>query len=404
MTALDETTSRSSDLAELRHSIHMEPELGLHLPGTQARVLDALGGLPLDVSTGDELTSVTAVLRGERPGPTVLLRADMDALPLVEGVDVPFRSRVDGAMHACGHDLHTTMLVGAAHVLAGRREVLAGKVVFMFQPGEEGFDGAGAMIREGVLDAAGERPAAAYALHVFSSTWRHGVFATRPGPIMAASDLLTVTVRGAGGHGSAPHKAKDPIPAACEMTLALQTFLTRSIDPMEPAVITVGSLHAGNRYNIIPDSAELVATVRTFDPDVRAAVEEGSRRVCEGIAAAHGLEVDVRFEGQYPVTVNAAEEADFVGRTVEDLFGEDRRLDLRHPITGAEDFSRVIDAVPGAMVFLGAMPPGGEDRAHPDNHSAMATFDDGVLADGAALYAELALRRLAAGRPRLTGG
>ncbi|HLI24423.1 MAG TPA: M20 family metallopeptidase [Acidimicrobiales bacterium] len=396
MNLVEEAAGRASDLAELRHAIHQEPELGLHLPGTQRRVLDALSGLPLEVTEGDELSSVTAVLRGGRPGPTVLLRGDMDALPLVEAVDVPFRSRVDGAMHACGHDLHTTMLVGAAHLLAGHRHELAGNVVFMFQPGEEGFDGAGKMIGEGVLEAGGQHPVAAYALHVFSSAWPHGTFATRSGPIMAASDVLTVTVRGSGGHGSAPHRARDPIPAAAEMTLALQTFITRSIDAFEPTVITVGSLHAGNRYNIIPDKAELVATVRTFDPGIRRQVTQGAERVCRGIAAAHGVEVDVRFDDQYPVTVNNADESGFVGRTVADLFGESRFLDLPHAITGAEDFSRVVDAVPGAMVFLGAMPEGADPNRRPDNHSAEASFDDGVLADGTALYAELAARRLAA--------
>jgi amidohydrolase len=395
VTLPDEAASRSSELSELRHALHQEPELGLHLPGTQRRVLDALDGLPLEVTAGDELTSVTAVLRGARPGPTVLLRGDMDALPLREAVDVPYRSRVDGAMHACGHDLHTTMLVGAAHLLTGHREEMAGNVVLMFQPGEEGFDGAGAMIREGVLEAAGERPVAAYALHVFSSTWPHGTFATKPGPIMAASDVLTVTLHGAGGHGSAPHKAKDPIPAAAELTLALQTFLTRTVDPLDAAVITVGSLHAGNRYNIIPDTAELVATVRTFDPEVRRIIMEGAQRVSDGIAAAHRLRAEVRFEAQYPVTVNAGAESAFVGETVRELFGGDRYVEMPRPITGAEDFSRVIEAVPGAMIFLGAMAPGTEDESHPDNHSAAAAFDDRVLPDGAALYAELALRRLA---------
>ena len=397
MTLVEDASSRASDLAELRHAFHQEPELGLHLPGTQRRVLDALSGLPLEVTAGDQLSSVTAVLRGGRPGPTVLLRGDMDALPVLEAVDVPWRSRTDGAMHACWHDLHTTMLIGAAHLLAGRQADLAGDVVFMFQPGEEGFDGAGLMLGEGVLDASGQRPAAAYALHVFSSSYAHGVFATRPGPIMAASDVLRVKVHGAGGHGSAPHRAKDPVPVAAEIVLALQTFLTRSVDPMAPVVITVGELHAGNRYNIIPDSAEMVATVRTFDPEVQAVVAEGTRRVCEGIAAAHGVRVSVEFEYQYPVTVNAAEEAAFVEATAAELFGADRSYDLPNPITGAEDFSRVIDAVPGAMVFLGAVPRGEDVEGRPDNHSAYASFDDGVLADGAACYAELASRRLAAG-------
>jgi amidohydrolase len=394
MTIVEDSASRASDLADLRHALHAEPELGLHLPRTQQRVLDALSGLPLETTAGDTLSSVTAVLRGGRPGPTVLLRGDMDALPLLEAVDVPYRSHVDGAMHACGHDLHTTMLVGAAHLLAGRRESLAGDVVFMFQPGEEGFDGAGLMIAEGVLDAAGTRPHAAYALHVFSSTWPHGTFATRPGPIMAASDVIAVTVRGAGGHGSAPHRAHDPIPVACEMVLALEVALTRTVDPLEPTVLTVGSLHGGNRYNVIPDTAEFVATLRTFDPEVRQVIFAMVRRVCEGVAAAHDVDVDIDIEGQYPVTVNTAAEAGYVGDTVRSVFGDDRYHEMARPITGAEDFSRVTAAVPGAMVFLGARAPGTDGPA-PDNHSAHAAFDDGVLADGAALYAQLALGHLA---------
>jgi amidohydrolase len=286
--------------------------------------------------------------------------------------------------------------VGAAHVLAGCRDELPGSVVFMFQPGEEGCDGAGRMIDEGVLDAAGPRPVAAYALHVISSGWPHGTFTTRPGPMMAASDALTVTVRGAGGHGSAPHLARDPVLAACEMALALQAYLTRSIDPMETAVITIGTFHAGTRRNVIPETASFDATVRTFSGPVREQIARESVRVCQGIAAAHGLEVDAVFHQEYPVTVNAAAEAAFAGETAAELFGPGRFAPMDRPVTGAEDFSRIIEAVPGAMVFLGAAPPGPDFAGAPYNHSQYATFDDGVLSAGTALYAGLALRRLAA--------
>jgi amidohydrolase len=397
MSFVEAASSRQSDLVELRHSLHQEPEVGLHLPRTQQRVLDAIAGLPLEVTPGDALSSVTAVLRGGRPGPTVLLRGDMDALPLEEQVDLPWRSRTSGQMHACGHDLHTTMLVGAAHLLAARQEELAGNVVFMFQPGEEGFDGAGQMLAEGVLGASGDTPVAAYALHVFSSRWPTGSFATRPGPLLAASDVFTATVHGAGGHGSAPHQAKDPIPAICEMSLGLHAFLTRTIDAFDPAVITVGSIHAGTASNIIPESAELVATVRTFDQAVQDKIATGLVRFCEGIAAAHGLTVTTKYDRVYPVTVNDAAEAAFASATAADLFGAPRAIDLERPITGAEDFSRVIDAVPGAMLFLGAMPEGSDPDGRPDNHSPYASFDDRVLCEGTALYAELAARRLAAG-------
>jgi amidohydrolase len=396
MNVTEKAASLGGDLVDLRHALHREPEVGLHLPGTQQRVLGALSGLPLEITTGSTLTSVTGVLRGARPGPAVLLRGDMDALQIEEKTGVPYRARTDDAMHACGHDLHTAMLVGAAHLLAQARDELAGSVVFMFQPGEEACDGAGHMIAEGVLDAAGARPVAAYALHVMSAGWPHGTFATRPGPMLAASDGLAVTVRGAGGHGSAPHLARDPVMAACEMALALQTYMTRSVDPMEPAVLTVGSFHAGTRRNVIPETATFDATVRTFNQELRDRVARETVRVCEGIAAAHGLDVDAVYSQEYPVTVNDEAEAAFAADTVATLFGGDVFTPMARPITGAEDFSRVIAEVPGAMVFLGAAPPGEDYMAMPNNHSQYATFDDGVLSAGAALYAGLALRRLAA--------
>lgn len=396
MTVHDDALAMSGDLVELRRALHRRPEIGLDLPRTQEQVLEALDGLPLEISTGRSLTSVTGVLRGGRPGPTVLLRGDMDALPVTEQVDVDYRSENDATMHACGHDLHTTMLVGAAQLLSAHREDVAGDVVFMFQPGEEGWDGAGHMLREGLLDAAGERPVAAYALHVASSMWPRGVFVTRPGPMLAASDGLYVKVKGAGGHGSAPHRANDPVPAACEMVLALQTMLTRRVDAFDVAVITVGSFHAGTRRNVIPEDATFEATIRTFESAVRERIRESSVRVCEGIAAAHGLEVDALYEGEYPMTVNDAGEAAFAGEVAAELFGADRFAEMERPLTGSEDFSRVIDAVPGAMLFLGATLPDRDPATAPNNHSPFAAFDDAVLADGAALYAELALRRLAA--------
>lgn len=395
MTVLDDARSMAGDLAELRHRLHREPEVGLDLPRTQEKVLEALDDLPLEVSTGESLTSVTAVLRGGLPGPTVLLRGDMDGLPLTEKVDTGFRSELDGAMHACGHDLHTSMLVGAARLLAARRADLAGNILFMFQPGEEGWDGAGHMLAEGLLDAAGERPAAAYALHVFSAMWPKGMFVTGPGPLMAASDSLNVTVKGAGGHGSAPHRANDPVPAACEMVTALQNMLTRRVDPFDTAVITVGSFHAGTRANIIPETATFDATIRTFDSAVRDRIREASVRLCEGIASGHGLEVDARYNTEYPTTVNDVVEATFAGQVAAEVFGADRFGEIERPLTGSEDFSRVIQAVPGAMVFLGATLPDRDPETAPANHSPYAAFDEDVLADGTALYAELALRRLA---------
>ncbi|NJP68648.1 amidohydrolase [Streptomyces spiramenti] len=393
MNLRDDARSLSDELVELRRDLHRIPEIGLELPRTQEAVLGAIDGLGLEVTTGDAVSSVTGVLRGGRPGPTVLLRGDMDALPVTERTGLEYAAPAD-RMHACGHDLHTTMLAGSARLLASRREQLAGNVVFMFQPGEEGFDGAGRMLDEGVLDASGERPVAAYALHVMSANIPGGVFTTRSGPLLAASSVLTVTVKGAGGHGSAPHRAKDPIPAACEMVTALQTWISRTFDVFEPVVLTVGKFHAGTASNIIPDEATFVATVRTFSPEALATMKDGTVGVCRGIASAHGLGVDVAFDEQYPVTVNSGAEAEFVADTVREVHGEERYTPQTNPILGAEDFSRVIAEVPGAMVFLGAARPGVDPTAVPNNHSPLAVFDDAVLADGAALYAELAVRRL----------
>ncbi|MFI7046790.1 M20 family metallopeptidase [Streptosporangium sandarakinum] len=383
------------ELTRLRHDLHREPELGLDLPRTQEMVLAALTGLPLDVRLGRRLSSVTAVLRGASPGPVVLLRGDMDALPVTERGDPAVASRVAGRMHACGHDLHTAMLAGAARLLAARRDLLAGSVVFMFQPGEEGQGGAKLMIEEGVLDAAGERPVAAYALHVFSSGLPRGVFATRGGPMLAASDTLSVTVRGVGGHGSAPHRARDPVPVACEIVTALQTMVTRSFDVFDPAVLTVGSFHAGTTENVIPDRARLEATVRSFSPASHALVRDRSTALARGIAAAHGLEADVEYRVSYPVTVNDPEEAALVAETVREVYGEDRFVMVPRPFPASEDFSFVCAEVPSAFVALGACPEGVDPATAAVNHSPDALFDDAVLPDGAALYAELAVRRLA---------
>ena len=397
MGVTDDAAAIFDEIAGLRHAIHAEPEVGLDLPLTQQKVLAALDGLPLEVSTGTALTSVTAVLRGtgNPHGPVVLLRGDMDALPVTERTGLDYASTHDGAMHACGHDLHTAMLAGAARLLSARRHDLAGSVVFMFQPGEEGYGGAKYMIDEGVLDAAGERPAAAYALHVASAQLPMGMFSTRPGTIMAAAEVLDVTVRGHGGHGSQPHHAADPIPATCEIVLALQTLVTRKFDIFDPVVITVGSLHAGTTDNVIPDSAHFLATVRSFSPASRERVRDAALGLVRDIAAAHGLTATAEFTNSYPVTVNDQAEAQFAADVVTDVLGEGRHVGLRNPMAGAEDFSYVLEQVPGAFVMLGACPPGADPATAPFNHSADAVFDDAVLAEGTALYAELALRRLA---------
>ncbi|WP_137723125.1 M20 metallopeptidase family protein [Prescottella subtropica] len=395
MSLTEDAHALHDDLVRLRRQLHAEPEVGLHLPRTQERVLHALDGLPLEIATGASLSSVTAVLRSGKPGPTVLLRGDMDALPVSEKADVDYASTVPDRMHACGHDLHTSMLAGAAHLLSARREHLAGDVVFMFQPGEEGYDGAGHMLAEGVLEASGSRPVAAYGLHVSASGMPGGAFVTRKGPLMAASDVATVTVLGRGGHGSAPHASLDPIPAGCEMVSALQTFVARSFPAFDPVVVTVGSFHAGTAANVIPDDARFDLTVRSFSQENREKARDGVIRVCRGVAAAHGLEVDVDYREQYPVTVNDDVEAGFVADVVAETYGPERFTWQPQPATGSEDFSRVLDEIPGAFVFLGACPPDRDPSQAAYNHSPLAEFDDSVLGDGAALYSELALRRLA---------
>jgi amidohydrolase len=393
-TLLEDARAMQEDLVALRRAVHAEPEVGLDLPRTRDKVVAALDGLPLELSFGAGLTSVVAVLRGGRPGPAVLLRADMDALPLTERTGLDFASTVDGVMHACGHDLHTAMLVGAARLLAARREELAGDVVFMFQPGEEGDDGAALMVEEGVLDAAGPRVSAAYAMHVFTAGLPHGVFTTRPGPVMASCDAIDVTVIGSGGHGSAPHKARDPIPAACEMVLALQTLVTRRMDVFDPVVLTTGQFHAGSRRNAIPDVARFDTTVRTFSARARDKVRAAAAELVTSIAAGHGLSVELSTPDGYPVTVNDPAEAAFAAATISDVLGETRFQPMATPFAGAEDFSRVLAEVPGAFVILGACPPDVDPEVAPDNHSETAVFDEGVLADGAAVFAELAARRL----------
>ena len=393
----DDAVAIATEVTKLRQAIHAEPEIGLDLPRTQRKVLDALDNLPLEITLGKSLSSVTAVLRGGLPGKTVLLRGDMDALPVTERTGLPYSSMIDGAMHACGHDLHTAMLAGAAKLLSARQHELSGNVIFMFQPGEEGPGGARIMIEEGVLDAAGERPVAAYALHVASGLLPFGLVASRAGTLMAAADTLHVTVHGRGGHGSQPHQAADPIPVACEIVLALQTMVTRRFDVFDPVVITVGTFHAGTVDNVIPDDAHFVATVRSFSPEARAAVQAAAPRVAIDIASAHGLTATAEFRDGYPVTVNDGAELVFAEQTVGRVLGDGKYIAAPNPLTGSEDFSYVLDQVPGAFLMLGACRPEVDPFTAPFNHSAEAVFDDAVIPAGTALYAELALRRLATG-------
>ena len=390
---LTEAREIQNDLAAVRRHIHQEPEIGLDLPKTQAKILAALDGLGLEISTGKSLSSVTAVLRGEKSEKTVLLRADMDALPVTELADLPYKSQIDGVMHACGHDLHVAMLIGAAKLLTKNKSKLNGDVVFMFQPGEEGFDGAGHMIKEGVLSASGRKADATYGLHVMSSSIPTGSFTTKPGTMMASSDELHVTVVGMGGHGSQPHTAKDPIPVAAEMVSALQLLITRSFSAFDPVVITVGQFHAGTKANIIPDTAEFQATIRTFSAENRSRIQIEAVRLCKSIAEGYGLKAEVEVVEQYPVTVNNDAHAQFLGRVAAELFGNEGYMDMPNPIAGAEDYSRVLEEVPGSYAFLGASVDQDFTKSEV-NHSPRAMFDDAVLYRGTALLSELAVRSL----------
>ena len=390
----DGAVALQPELVKFRHRLHQRPEIGLHLPETQAMVLEALDGLGLEITLGKALSSVTAVLRGAKPGKAVLLRGDMDALPVQEETGVEFTSTIDGAMHACGHDLHTAMLVGAAKLLMAHRHQLEGDVVFMFQPGEEGYDGAGQMIAEGVLDAAGVRVSAAYGIHVSSALVPRNVFATKPGTMMASADELHVTVRGVGGHGSMPHFAKDPIVVAAQMIGDLQTLVTRKFDIFDPVVVTVGYFHAGTKANIIPSEAKFEVTIRAFSLIAREKILREAKLLCEKIGEAYGLEVDAVAIGQYPVTINNPEHAQYVADTADELFGGESYAPMEFPIAGAEDFSRVLLEIPGSYMFLGAC-TSDDFATAPSNHSAFATFDDSVLGKGVEMLAELAKRALA---------
>jgi amidohydrolase len=384
---LEDAKTVLDDTIQLRRRIHRHPEIGLMLPRTQAAVLEAVDGLGFDVRTGTRTTSVVGRLTGGRPGPTLLLRADMDALPMREDTGLPFASEVDGAMHACGHDAHVAMLVGAARLLARRRESLAGSIVFMFQPGEEGYHGARVMLEEGLLDGAAS-PTGAFALHV-THRQAAGVIATRPGPTMASGDTIQIVVRGRGGHASAPHDCLDPVPIACEMVQAFQTLVTRRVNVFDPAVLTIAKIEAGTTRNVIPETASLLGTVRTVSEATRERMLEGIRRVAEGVAAAHSAEVAVDLVRGYPVTVNDVGFAGFVLDTARELLGAENTHEMRHPVMGSEDFSYVLQRIPGAMANLGTRPDTGP--VFP-NHSNRMLINESALAHGIAMHVAVALK------------
>ena len=398
-TLCDEATELQSDTVALRRALHERPEIGNSLPITREAVLESLDGLPLDLTLHQTTSGISALLTGSRPGPTVLLRGDMDALPLHEDTGLDYSSRHDGQMHACGHDTHTAMLASAAKLLAAHQDEIPGRVLFMFQPGEEGHHGAKYMLDEGLLDVpqladGTESPVTgAFALHI-TSTIPTGVLATKGGPILASADEFTIRVYGSGGHASAPAQAVDPVPIACEIVIALQTMITRRIDTFDPAVVTVGQIHAGTKNNIIPPVAEINGTIRTFSESTRKQVHDNMQRIAEKIAEAHGATAEPEILHGYPVTSNQHEFAAFTIDAARAVVGHERVIQLPNPIMAAEDFSYVLNEVPGAMMFLGGTPPERDPRTAPANHSNLVTFDEDAMTTGVEMYAQMALRHL----------
>ncbi len=389
----DDADALLPDLVALRRDIHREPELGLHNPKTLAKIKAALAGLPLEFREGPSTTGLIATLKGPTNGRTVLLRGDMDALPLKEDTGLEFASGTEGAMHACGHDSHVAMLVGAAKMLCARAEQLTGTVQFMFQPGEEGHHGARFMLDDGLIDPL---PDAAFALHIMPNA-PHGIFSGRSGALLASSDVLAIRITGAGGHASMPHGTIDPIPVACEIVTALQTMIARKVNVFDPAVVTIAKIEAGTTNNIIPETANLLGTIRTINPRTRAFVREQVEQVATLIAAAHGAKAEVTITEGFPVTMCDGRAVRFGQRVVEATFGEESWKTLDAPIMGAEDFAYVLEKVPGAMFFLGAAHEGDDWQHCCGLHSNRMVLDESVMARGAALHAALAERFLSEG-------
>jgi hippurate hydrolase len=382
------------EVVATRRRLHRRPEIGLQLPETQAVVAEALRDLGLEPRLGGTTTSLTAVIQGGRPGPTILLRGDMDALPVLEDTGLDFSSEVPGVMHACGHDTHVAMLLGATRLLLERREALAGNVLLMFQPGEEGLHGARYMLEEGLLDGGGV--ARAVALHI-STRYAAGTIALRGGAMLASADMILGTVHGRGGHASTPHLALDPITAAAELITSLQTAVTRTIDVFDPAVLTMTKVAGGTTNNIIPESVELQGTIRTISPGTRAAMRSLVERVAAGVAATTGATIELEIVPGYPVTMNDPEVAAWIRGLGVALAGEEAIDDMAAPVMGAEDFSYVLERVPGMMAFLGARPASEDPATAPQNHSNRVVFDEPSMALGVALYAAAALDFLADG-------
>ena len=381
-------------LQGIRRDLHQIPEFALDLPKTQERILASIKGIG-EVTLGKNLTSIALLIKGAHPGPTVLLRADMDALAVQEDTSEDFQS-TNGYMHACGHDLHMAMGIGAAHLIATHKDKLHGDVVVWFQPGEEGHDGAGVMLEEGAHLISGNKPIAAYGLHVFSAMLPNRVFASRPGTMMASAGDLIVKVTGAGGHGSSPWMANDPITPLVEVISGMQTFLNKRLNAFDPVIVNVGWLDAGDTHttNVIPETASFGATVRTFSREHFAKLRDVVPEFLAGVAKSYGVTIEHEFSNATKVLINDVDAVARVERVVKDTFGPQRYFDMPTPMAGGEDMASIIEEMGGAFVFLGAHKPGVDFMTAAVNHSNKAEFDDTVLADGAALLAAMAFDHL----------
>ncbi|WP_239340367.1 M20 family metallopeptidase [Frankia sp. CiP3] len=393
MPALDAERPGKHDLAAvvaLRRRLHSHPELGLDNPITQRQIVSALHDVGIsDLVTGTGCSSVVATVSGGRPGPVLLLRADTDALPITERSGLGFASQVPGVAHACGHDAHVAMLVGAARMIAARAADLAGSVRFVFQPGEEGHGGAARMIDEGLLDRASPADAA-FALHVTPSL-PSGVVATRPGTMFAAADIFEVTLRGAGGHAASRHLARDPMPAVADLVTTLLGAIPRAAPPFTPVVVTVGRIGAGTVGNVIPDEAVISGTLRAVDEDTRSAAWAVLERVCRGVAQAHDVTVEIRRTCRHPPVVNDPGFTGLVQDAARAVAGPGRAVLLPTPVMAGEDFGCLLERVPGTLAVLGACPTDLPDPATaPACHAADMRIDEDALATGVALHAAVA--------------
>jgi len=375
-------TNAMPELVAIRHDLHAHPELGLEERRTSAFIAKHLESLGYEVTTGLAQTGVVGTLRNGTSGRSIGIRADIDALPILEETGLDYASKTAGLMHACGHDGHTTMLLGAARALAERRN-FDGTIHLIFQPAEENFGGAKIMMDEGLFE---QFPCdAVFALHNEPGL-PFGQFALREGPIMAAVDEARITVHGRGGHGAEPQETADPIVCGASIVMALQSIVSRNIHPMDPTVVTVGAFHAGSASNIIPERAEIVVGIRSFEPDVRDELERRIRMIAEAQATSFGMRATVDYQRSYDATINHKAETDFVRDLAVRFAGADKVVDLARPFMGSEDFAYMLKEKPGTYFFLGSKV---SDEDKPLHHPAY-NFNDDLLPIGAAFWTELA--------------